>query len=519
MNYRAVVQAPDAAGAVEALAKLHGLDPAPKLEDLAEAWSEERVEWPHVGEANGDLVALYARTEAERRSWTLPHAWTPYAEPRNGICLAWYLASDDNPDEPAIEAGALFAMVPQRARFLAHPVADLARRPEGHPFKARPLQDPDGEPGDWMIKPEPGELDNLPDGVHVGGEHVRYIPHPASADDVHAQWTAARKAGRKLPHPLEAMVRTWTPAPKRAEAVARPDAILAGPFIQTHARDKRIGSLAFQPFAHLAPAPEGVLYLPGFGTGEEHGEPVSASLPLSIWTLGSGDHRSPAAALALRVVVDFASAVPLLERGGRLRFEETLYDLWRRHYPGAKRPHPSQLRRLREALHHAHNLRIAHRDPETGAGGDWSPFAVRNIPHVHAAARVVVDIELPPGSDRGIIHDRAAGFRVGPASGTAFRLLLSLEAHWAAPGRMRFKVGRGRGRPWKQARNIKRYPRVSDAELLAWTYPAGHNRRRADALRQAAQALARLEAAGLVRVGPERRIMPGDNWAGWGAER
>ena len=98
----------------------------------------------------------------------------------------------------------------------------------------------------------------------------------------------------------------------------------------------------------------------------------------------------------------------------------------------------------------------------------------------------------------------------GVESGVAWRLLFSLATWWNQPGRTIVPVGRGKS--WRQARKVDRYPEVSDSTLTAMAFPAGGSRH---GLQRAEKALDYLVRIGYAVVHPTCRILPGDEWAGW----
>ena len=94
--------------------------------------------------------------------------------------------------------------------------------------------------------------------------------------------------------------------------------------------------------------------------------------------------------------------------------------------------------------------------PRDGRLDDWVQFVV----------------DLPPGSERGALVDRTALRKAGVESAPSYRLALSLAFWWHDPGKMRTPTqrgGKGRGKLWRQTRQVERYPVVTDAELIAIT--------------------------------------------------
>ena len=80
--------------------------------------------------------------------------------------------------------------------------------------------------------------------------------------------------------------------------------------------------------------------------------------------------------------------------------------------------------------------------------------------------RIIVD--LPPGSGVGpVVSPNLA--RYGAKSAPLYRSLLNLSYHWFEPGRTRIPV-RG-GKHWVQAKDPRRYAKVTDDLLVELFYP------------------------------------------------
>ena len=56
-------------------------------------------------------------------------------------------------------------------------------------------------------------------------------------------------------------------------------------------------------------------------------------------------------------------------------------------------------------------------------------------------------------------------------SAAAYRALLNLAYRWFEPGRTHFPVGRGKRQFWAQVNDAKRYPALTDDELIALCFP------------------------------------------------
>ena len=60
-------------------------------------------------------------------------------------------------------------------------------------------------------------------------------------------------------------------------------------------------------------------------------------------------------------------------------------------------------------------------------------------------------VDLPPGTERGVLVDRTALRKAGVESAPSYRLTLSLAFWWHDPGKMRTPTqrgGKGRGKLW-----------------------------------------------------------------------
>ena len=137
------------------------------------------------------------------------------------------------------------------------------------------------------------------------------------------------------------------------------------------------------------------------------------------------------------------------------------------------------------------------------------------------AATAAAEQFVPTGSEHGVLVDRTALRQAGVKSASSYRLALSLAFWWHDPGKMRVPIPKGRGRTgklWRQTRKVERYPVVTDAELIAMTYPSEANNvdsTRRSRLQRSRKALAFLVDLGYAAI-EDGRIMPGRNWAGWG---
>ena len=133
---------------------------------------------------------------------------------------------------------------------------------------------------------------------------------------------------------------------------------------------------------------------------------------------------------------------------------------------------------------------------------DKGRFHLYRVTQVELAASVIT-----------AIHQRKAGVESAPS----YRLALSLAFWWHDPGKMRTPTqrgGKGRGKRWRQTRQVERHPVVTDAELIAMTYPSEANNvgsTRRSRLQRSREALAFLVETGYANVATDRRILPGQN--------
>ena len=215
------------------------------------------------------------------------------------------------------------------------------------------------------------------------------------------------------------------------------------------------------------------------------GERPACSHPaLALYDLGKGtaQTRGRGAPLALRIFVEAVLSVPLHDRTlnrpvapPRQRFGDLLKALY---------PNPGFYRRSRhfaaiyEAAKSLESARVPWEHPD-GSGAMRRVVYARDLPRdgrLDDWVQFVVD--LPPGSERGVLVDRTALRKAGVESASSYRLALSLAFWWHDPGKMRTPTqrgGKGRGKLWRQTRQVERYPVVTDAELIAMTYPSEAN--------------------------------------------
>ena len=345
-----------------------------------------------------------------------------------------------------------------------------------------------------------------------------------NVEGVHELW---RDADPQPRHPLAPLVRAWWKRPVEVEdRNDRPDPLFPAPLVHVQRNDRRAGNL-FSPAVWTATQESGQFDLfPGFGPGEANG-PLVPALPLALYDLGKGtaQTRGRGAPLALRIFVEAVLSVPLHDRTLNRPVAlppQRFGDLLKALYPNPGFYRPSQhFAAIYEAAKSLESARVPWEHPD-GSGAMRRVVYARDLPRngrLDDWIQFVVD--LPPGSERGVLVDRTALRQAGVKSASSYRLALSLAFWWHDPGKMRVPIPKGRGRTgklWRQTRKVERYPVVTDAELIAMTYPSEANNvdsTRRSRLQRSRKALAFLVDLGYAAI-EDGRIMPGQNWAGWG---
>ena len=308
---------------------------------------------------------------------------------------------------------------------------------------------------------------------------------------------------RRIPNPLFPLVRAC-PTPVDGKANLRPDRILSAKLAMVAPAHKRAGRL-FSPAAHR----RGQQVMPGFELADYEGP----ALPLTLYQLGEDNPQrggGPAAPLALRLFIEAVLAAPYDERnaGQPVVLQVTLRDLLDRLYPSPRRPRPNEYwPRLMSAVEALDSMdaRIPWHDPKTGRGDLRRVVSVGGIPRGPGALDDVVRmiVDLPPGSGPGPKVSPKLGVW-GAQSAPAYIAMLNLAYRWFNPGVTRLPVG---GRHWIQMQNPKRYPEMSDADVVSITRPLSARAARRKLAVEGWEVLRRLEAAGELRI-EGRRVLP-----------
>ena len=254
--------------------------------------------------------------------------------------------------------------------------------------------------------------------------------------------------------------------------------------------DSRAGRL----FSLAAHSPDGQLAFPGWIQDIR-----GPALPLVLYDLGAGpSSTSQAAPLSLRIFIEAILAVPQADRGtGQpIAYEVPLREFLAWFWP-ERRPSPSEYwPKLQEAREALHKCLIPFIDPDTSRGQMRQIVNLAGIPrgagHLDDVIRVVVD--LPRGSQNGPqLPDSLRQW--GNQSARAYRALINLAYLWWNPGRTHAPVGRGRHRKWTRVHDPKRYPALSDKDLVNLCSPTSGNQNHRDVLKKAIRTLQVLDEA------------------------
>lgn len=325
-------------------------------------------------------------------------------------------------------------------------------------------------------------------------------------------------AQRKLDFPFAPLLRAWLHRPRRVEA-APPEKrrIIPAKLAMAREGDRSNNRFAkFAPAAHVVQQQDGKqLAMPGF----ERADYPRIALPLELWRIGGGKETSPGrgAPWALRIFIAAVLSAPPDQRHGYhpLDIPIALRDLLAWLYPASNRPGPSrwwpQLLRAVEDLE-AQNARLPYRREDTGTLALRRVVSVPEYPGTPADldGPVIFRVDLPPGSENGPqVSPNLLAW--GARDAAAFRLLLNLAYYWHNPGRTLRPLGKradGQGPFWNTSRNPDDYDRLTDEELIAYTFPEAARKDRRGLLRDTRAALKRLSVAGEVEIIKERILPP-----------
>ena len=268
------------------------------------------------------------------------------------------------------------------------------------------------------------KLDGGDGGVAMAPEHVASL---------YRRWFGQPEP--RPPHPLGLPIRTWLRRPRMVDADKRSNAIVPAPFACVRDLRSECGALfgdmplPARTGLHAPTQSELFASLPGFGPAPPVAVPA---LPLVLFDaprMSKSRHRG--APLSLRLWVEAVLSVPRSHRQQTARLTITLRDLiaalWPTGWTGPGRSGPQLIR----ALHTVHAARVPWTNAKGEPAGYWAAVVVRNMPDVHRLDSVVVlDVELPPGSEAGPMVYRPMLRRYGVLSAPAYRLCLSLAYLW-----------------------------------------------------------------------------------------
>lgn len=257
-------------------------------------------------------------------------------------------------------------------------------------------------------------------------------------------------------------------------------------------------------------------FLPGFGP--DASEDLAQSLPLALWDLGSDNPTAPYAPIALRLWIEAVLGLPKRHWHEYAGFSVTQGELAQWLWPNPKRPrrpneyHPA----IEQALLQVDRMWLPYTD-SAGLPMRMKPVAVLEIPQSQDANQLVrMAVRLPRDTSQGAPINRTILRTLGSSSGAAYRAYLNVAVQLFVPGKTR--VPGPRKDVWFWSKCVEHYPRLTLAQVQALAFPleggdSNPRRRRAKAL----EALAKLEAAGIVhthREGRLVRILPGPEHTG-----
>lgn len=335
------------------------------------------------------------------------------------------------------------------------------------------------------------------DGVIMAGEAT------VSISDLWDDYRSAVDAGEDVRWPLAPLVNAWQQQPRPVEPNRRQtDRVIPARLAMANTPNNL--RLLFSPAAHAEYGPDGKqLVMPGFA----HADTPSPALPLALYDLGAGPTISPGrgAPLALRMFVESVLSVPMQERekGQPVAMSVSLREFLKWLYP-ARTPSPAEywprLMAAIEALD-SWDARVPLYDPQTKRSELRRVVSVGGIPRgpgaLDESVRIIVD--LPPGSGNGPqVSDNLRLW--GVKSAPAYRLLINLAYQWHNPGVTKVPVGRGKARHWVQVDDPDRYSKISDADLVALTFPTMSSKSEQRKPGEAWGYVRQLEKAGELRV-------------------
>ena len=381
-----------------------------------------------------------------------------------------------------------------------------------------------------------------------------HLPPWLDVAKLHAEWRAIAASTRGK-HPLGPLIRAWQQRPTPVDPDRRQNGILPQPLasvrgVRVVERSSEQDNLPDTTGVLKAPGPEQA-WLPGM---EPPPSKLVPALPLLAFDLGGGISlaKGRGAPVALRLFTEALLMVPRGGRGGAVRIEkparELIAELWPNRRPmwGGKQGRGAA---LRKALYSVHTAMVPY------DGDYWIPVVVRRLPS-GLDGTVILDVEMPGGSDKGpLVHKptlRLQGVRSAPAY-RAYLGLCALRNRYAThkgrilPPRVpevlrdrsgalvdvRGRIVTGPGRipvkHWNDPRAVrtgrflpneemwKRLPWLDNWDLIALCYPdvpqAPVSTRKA--LQRSKATIQVLESDGLVLVRRERPSAPKGREGRW----
>ena len=347
----------------------------------------------------------------------------------------------------------------------------------------------------WFGRARNGLVPQLMAGLGGGpGEPQQWV----TVEQVHRHWLNLG-GGAQGKHPLAELVRKWADACEVRDAVqvepVRKEARIAPATLAITSREQGGGGR----FSRPASAPD--------LTREARGP----CLPLSLYDLGVCPGREGRGApLALRVWMEAVLWAPLTREGAAVSMQIPLREFLAHLYPRVvprRREYMPRLERVQRALDDSRmsyalpcggrfrrRMVVLHRLPE-GAG------------RAVLAEPVELVVSLPPGSDHGPLMSPGLG-EWGVRSAPAYRALIGVAYRWFRPGRTHFPVRRRGGRThWVRSYDPRRYPVMTDEELVRMCYPTAASRTFRSLVGRARGIVRKLEEEGEIEV-RDGRILP-----------
>ena len=465
--------------------------------------------------------------------------------------LGEWLRAGDYPDEVVIEANQHLGRVYPGAVWIAPEPTDRIR---GYPDRELP---PVVAVLNSVLQAVIPELSKPDKRKRRGGTYQTSV---FALEDVDSQLAKVCKdTGESLLHPAAPLVRAWQSRPKIVETDRNYNGIL--PISVATVRDLKTEQATL--FSTLPQSKRPGRFETGelFGNLPENHDPsrprnsvIPASLPLVVYDAAGGKNfaRGRGAPLPLRLWVEVLLSVRPEDRRQTTRLRVELRDLVSAVWPNGWSGPAIDGNRLLRALVQIDRMFVP------WEGGYWKAVRVVNIPKMDQPRDVVViDVELPPGSDVGPMIHRPTLAKYGVDSAAGYRIYLGLSEFWnrylttggkrlppLIPEVNRDKAGlvvgadgkplvdkAGRPAHWNDRRAVRtganvdnpeyrRLPWLSAEDLLRLGFPMAEvstKQQRYRRLADAKRALQRMDGDGDVILetatdGRRWRVLPPRNW-------